>query len=110
MGTSRRPSRNDALLVALMTEVSRARTRVESGRLLRPHAGSAEEQTFRMQALASALADFADAASRVGVPLPYRFRDEIRLYEALYPHLPRRVPPGPSPRPRPGPVDLDQET
>ena len=42
-----------------------------------------------MQHLVGALEDFADAATAAGVPLPYRYRDEIRMYRAIYPQLPR---------------------
>jgi hypothetical protein len=34
-------------------------------------------------ALADALEAYADEASKGGVPLPYRYRDELRLYRSM---------------------------
>ncbi|QIG41691.1 hypothetical protein G5V58_01905 [Nocardioides anomalus] len=83
MPTPRRSGRDDALLAHLFTEVRRCREKVRSGRdpntLSVPH----QEQASRCAALADAMEAYADAAAGSGVPLPYRYRDEMRLYRAM---------------------------
>jgi hypothetical protein len=86
-----RSVRDEEYLLLLMEEVVLARTEVHRGRGLPPSPSSAGDQSQRMQHLARTLEAFADAASTAGVPLPYRYRDEIRLYQALYPFVSRRV-------------------
>jgi len=88
---SDRPVRNDRLLVALQQEVDKARADVQKGRAQSPGPYGATDQQRRCEHLLGALEAYADAASSAGVPLPYRYRDEMRLYRAVYPGLTRRV-------------------
>jgi hypothetical protein len=89
MAVAERSPRDEKLLVDLMAEINQARDEVRDGRSRLSGPMTGQEQTRRMQQLVSALEDFADAASAAGVPLPYRYRDEIRMYRAIYPQLPR---------------------
>jgi hypothetical protein len=80
-----RRARDDAQLVALLGEVRRCREAVQQGRRL---SAPATHQTGGAQAglcaaLATAMEAYADAAAASGVPLPYRYRDEMRLYRAM---------------------------
>jgi hypothetical protein len=85
MPAPERQARDDRLLVALQQRVNEARADVQQGRSLPPAPQRAVEQQRRYEQLAGALEAYADAASNAGVPLPYRYRDEMRLYRAMYP-------------------------
>lgn len=76
------PRRDDALLARLLSEVNRCRARLRSARGLSVGPRS-EEHRERCQDLCSAMEAYADAASTMGVPLPYRFRDELRLHRSM---------------------------
>ena len=93
MAQSERSPRDERLLVELMSEINQARDEVADGRSQLSGPMSGQEQTRRMQHLVGALEEFADAATTAGVPLPYRFRDEIRMYRAMSPQLPRSTGP-----------------
>jgi len=78
-----RPERNEALLIALIVQVHRARSAFRAGRALPANSTTRLEQAQRTAQLAQAMEAYADAAASVGVPLPYRYRDELRLYQAM---------------------------
>jgi hypothetical protein len=88
-----RPERNEALLRALLIQVHRARSAFRAGRALPVTSTSRMDQAQRTAQLAKAMEAYADAAASVGVPLPYRYRDELRLYQAM-----KRAPYDVSPR------------
>jgi hypothetical protein len=73
--------RNEARLADLLAQVNRARTSVQAERKLR----SASRDAHRICCgdLAAAMEAYADAATDAGIPLPYRYRDEMRLYRSL---------------------------
>ena len=79
----RRVRRNDALLTALLSEVKRARSAFRAGRAGPRSPTGWSDQAQRAAHLASAMESYADAAAATGVPLPYRYRDELRLYRAM---------------------------
>jgi hypothetical protein len=83
MDAQRAPQRNEALLIALLFEVNRARTAFRAGRSQPAGPGSRSEHAERAGELATAMESYADAAASAGVPLPYRYRDELRLYQAI---------------------------
>lgn len=75
--------RNEALLAELLSEVNRLRTGVRSRRSLALTTVGRHELAQSYDALANALEAYANEASESGVPLPYRFRDELRLYRSM---------------------------
>jgi hypothetical protein len=77
------PQRNEALLMALLFEVNLARTAFRAGRGQSLGPTGRPEHAKRAADLASAMEKYADAAASAGVPLPYRYRDELRLYQAI---------------------------
>lgn len=83
------PRDDRRLLVLLQQRVSRAREDVQRGRALPPSPHRATEQQHRCERLAGALEAYAAAASSAGVPLPYQYRDEMRLYRSVYPGIAR---------------------
>jgi hypothetical protein len=83
MQAPQRRRRNDAMLIVLLSDVTRARSAFRAGRLAPGAATSRPEQALRAARLASAMESYADAAVSTGVPLPYRYRDELRLYQAI---------------------------
>ena len=83
MTRSERPVRDERLLMALLSNVQQARARVRRGRELRGTPVSREAQIALCAELLGALEAYADAASTAGVPLPYRYRDEMSLYRSL---------------------------
>jgi len=78
-----RHGRDDPGLIALLDEVKRCRVRVHEGRQDPSTAVNHHEQSRRCALLADAMEAYADAAAESGVPLPYRYRDEMRLYSAM---------------------------
>jgi len=80
-----RQPRDDRQLVLLQRHITVARADVQLGRSLPPGSQRALEQGRRCERLTQALQAYADAASDAGVPLPYRYRDELRLYRSMYP-------------------------
>jgi hypothetical protein len=85
-----RGARDEKLLTALMLEVMQARVDVRQGRNVQGGPLAREDHKRRCEQLAGALEAYADAAAAAGVPLPYRYRDEMRLYRTIYPG-PRRL-------------------
>lgn len=83
MRQPKRPERNEALLISLLHEVNRARTAFRDARALPVTSTNRLEQAERTAHLAKAMEAYADAAASVGVPLPYRYRDELRMYQAM---------------------------
>ena len=73
--------RDEALLARLLSDVSLARARVRDGRKQR--GSSRVEQQQRCARLADAMEAYAQAAHDAGIPVPYRYRDELRLYRQL---------------------------
>jgi hypothetical protein len=73
------PRRDDSRLTALLAEVNRSRGRVKTERRLPASSNTRSQLAQCYTALADAMEAYADEASEVGVPLPYRFRDEMRL-------------------------------
>jgi hypothetical protein len=80
---SERPVRDERLLLALLLNVQHARERVRRGRELPGSSASRQAQVILCAELLGALEEYADAASTAGIPLPYRYRDEMSLYRSL---------------------------
>jgi hypothetical protein len=80
---SRGARRDEALLGSLLSQVSRARAEVRAGRGDPARNGGHLEQARRTARLAEAMEAYADAAATAGIPLPYRYRDELRLYRSM---------------------------
>jgi hypothetical protein len=77
------PQRSERLLAHLLSNVSRARAEL---RAIRGNPGSStdrSDQRQRFADLAESLEAYAAAAAASGVPIPYRYRDEIRLYRSM---------------------------
>ena len=83
MPTPRRRERNEALLIHLLHDVNRARANIRLNRGVRGGPTTGQASTQLCSELADAMHAYADAASESGVPLPYRYRDEMRLYDAM---------------------------
>ena len=75
--------RNDRLLAHLLSNVNLARAAVRAGGSGRGSSTSGNDRRQRRTALLEALEAYAAAASDSGVPLPYRYRDEMRLYRSM---------------------------
>ena len=75
--------RNDRLLVHLLSNVNLARAGVRAGRGGRGGATSGYDRRQRCTELLEALEAYASAAAASGVPLSYRYRDEMRLYRSI---------------------------
>jgi hypothetical protein len=75
--------RDEAQLTVLLSEVNLARARVRAGRAAPQTTSARYELQLRCALLADAMQAYADAASGAGVPVPYRYRDELRLYRAM---------------------------
>ena len=75
--------RNDRLLVHLLSNVNLARAGVRAGRGGRGNSTSGNDRRQRSTELLEALEAYATAAADSGVPLPYRYRDELRLYRSM---------------------------
>jgi hypothetical protein len=71
--------RDEARLAVLLSKVNLARTSVRAQR----NVGNRDEHLHQCAALAAAMEAYADAAADAGIPLPYRYRDEMRLYRAV---------------------------
>jgi hypothetical protein len=76
-----RHDRDESRLGALLYEVNRCRAQVRSGR--QTALTTRDDQSQRCARLADAMEAYAAAAAESGVPLPYRYRDEMRLYRAM---------------------------
>jgi hypothetical protein len=61
--------------------VNQERTSLRAERTRRP--AGREEHRVRCAALAEAMEAYAEAATDAGIPLPYRYRDEMRLYRSV---------------------------
>jgi hypothetical protein len=72
--------RNDRLLVHLLSNVNRARADVRASR---GNPGSSIYQRQRFAVLAGSLEAYAAEAAACGAPIPYRYRDEMRLYRSM---------------------------
>jgi hypothetical protein len=75
--------RNDQLLLHLLSNVNQARACVRAGRSEPGSATSGYDRRQRCTELLVALEAYASAATASGVPLPYRYRDEMRLYRSM---------------------------
>ena len=75
--------RNDRLLVHLLSNVNHARAGVRAGRSAPGNPTSWFDRRQRCAKLVEALEAYAAAAAASGVPLPYRYRDEMRLYRSM---------------------------
>jgi hypothetical protein len=76
--------RDEARLAGLLSRVNRARADVRADRnVARTTPASRTGHRVRCAALADAMEAYADAAAGAGVPLPYRYRDEMRLYRSM---------------------------
>ena len=78
-----RHRRDDAELHALVVAIDRARATALAGRAGAFDAATWQAQIDRCGRLADLIEIFAVAAARSGVPLPGRYRDELRLYRGL---------------------------
>jgi hypothetical protein len=81
MSTS--PARDEKLLTALLSEVQHARSEFRAGRGQPASSTNRLDQARRTARLAEAMESYADAAATAGIPLPYRYRDELRLYQSM---------------------------
>ena len=75
--------RDEALLIALLFDVNQARAEVRAGRRVPTNSTNRHDQQHRRGRLAEAMEAYADAAATSGVPLPYRYRDEMRLNRSM---------------------------
>jgi len=75
--------RDEARLAGLLSEVNQARTSVRADRSVPKSSIGRAEHRVRCAALAEALEAYAEAATDAGIPLPYRYRDEMRLYRSM---------------------------
>jgi hypothetical protein len=75
--------RDEAHLAALLSKVILARRSVQAQRNVPRSPASRDEHRIRCAALAAAMEAYADAATDAGIPLSYRYRDEMRLYRAV---------------------------
>jgi len=73
----------DTRLSSLLGEVNRARIAVRVQRAEIANSTNRHELAERYGVLADALEAYAEAAERSGAPLPYRYRDEMRLSRAM---------------------------
>jgi hypothetical protein len=86
LGDPERPQRamrSEELLFALLSNVRRARSAFRAGRTRTVSSTTRPVQAQFALELVVAMEAYADAASRAGVPLPYRYRDELRLFKAV---------------------------
>ena len=88
MSPSRIPNR-ELHLIKLLDEVNRARMAFRTQRD-NPGGGAYLEQQRLAADLVEAMQAYADAASASGIPLPYRYRDELRLYRTMTENARRR--------------------
>jgi len=70
-------------LIKLLDEVNRARAAFRALRDRPSDSGARLEQQQLAADLVDAMRAYADAASASGVPLPNRYRDEMRLYRTM---------------------------
>ena len=77
------PRRDEALLGRLLSEVNRLRVRIRGQRGLPITSTTRAELARSYEELANALEAYADEATESGVPLPYRFRDELHVYRSM---------------------------
>lgn len=75
--------RDEARLADLLSRVNQARTAVRAERDDPKSPVTRAEHQARCAALAEAMEAYADAAKDAGIPLPYRYRDEMRLYRSV---------------------------
>jgi hypothetical protein len=75
--------RDEAHLASLLTEVNLARARFRASKQSPLTSKSRGEHQQCCASLAKAMQDYADAAADAGIPLPYRYRDELRLYQQM---------------------------
>jgi hypothetical protein len=75
--------RNDELLVQLLFNVNQARAGVRAGRSGPGRSTSGNDRRQQCTELLQALEAYAAAATASGVPLSYRYRDEMRLYRSM---------------------------
>lgn len=70
-------------LTLLLQAVSAARSEVEGARRLRASPGSSTVAA-EQRVLLDALEQYAAALSSHGSPMPYRMRDELAMYRAMF--------------------------
>ena len=75
--------RDEARLAYLLDEVHRARADLRAARNDPKSSLSRADHQALCAALAEAMEAYAVAATEVGVPLPDRYRDELRLYRSM---------------------------
>lgn len=78
-----RAHRDDARLVLMMVAVRRARAGFLEIRDKPATPALRRELADRVRALVEAMESYADTAAASGVPLPYRYRDDLYLYRAM---------------------------
>lgn len=83
---SGRVGRDDAKLFEMLWHVNKARSEFRTGRANPGRNGSVVDLGRLAAQVAETMQAYADAASSSGIPLPYRFRDELRLYRAMATH------------------------
>lgn len=82
MSASHNAERDERRLIALLAEVNRARARFRAGRNL-TNSASRHEQQQRSAQLAAAMEAYAEAAENCGVPLSYKYRNEMLLHRLM---------------------------
>jgi hypothetical protein len=75
--------RDEAHLAMLLSQVNRARAELRATRHAPLTSTSQVEHQQCCASLADAMERYADAAANAGIPLPYRYRDELRLYRRM---------------------------
>jgi hypothetical protein len=70
-------------LSALLQAICAARSEVEDARRAQASPGSATVAA-EQRLLLAALEQYADALAHLGRPLPYRMRDEVAMYRAMF--------------------------
>jgi hypothetical protein len=73
----------EARLADLLSRVNEARTSLRAERSQPMTVMTRAEYRIRCAALVEAMGAYAAAATDAGIPLPYRYRDEMRLYRSM---------------------------
>ena len=75
--------RDEARLAGLLSEVNQARASLRAERNAPMTSNSRDEHRIRCAVLVEAMRAYEEAATEAGVPLPCRYRDELRLYRSM---------------------------
>jgi len=75
--------RDEARLAELLSEVHRTRADLRAARHSPKSSVSAADQRVLCAALAEAMEAYANAAAEVGLPVPDRYAEELRLFRSV---------------------------